>query len=194
GFKWIGKMIKAFPDLEFSGGGEESYGYLVGDFVRDKDAVTATLLACEIAAQKKGKGKTLTEYLDEIYSDFGTYGEHLISITKEGKEGAEEIQKMMHDFRENPLVEIAGSPVIQIDDIQKSERRNLIDSSTSVLDLPKSNVVIYYTEDGSKIAARPSGTEPKIKFYISVNTSEENADVVLQKKIDAIVSQLNLNA
>lgn len=194
GFKWIAKMIKDFPDLEFIGGGEESYGYLVGDFVRDKDAVTATLLACEIAAQKKGKGKTLTEYLDEIYSDFGTYGEHLISITKEGKEGAEEIQKMMHDFRENPLVEIAGSPVIQIDDIQKSERRNLIDSSTSVLDLPKSNVVIYYTEDGSKIAARPSGTEPKIKFYISVNTSEENADVVLQKKIDAIVSQLNLNA
>lgn len=194
GFKWIAKMIKDFPDLEFIGGGEESYGYLVGDFVRDKDAVTATLLACEIAAQKKGKGKTLTEYLDEIYSDFGTYGEHLISITKEGKEGAEEIQKMMHDFRENPLVEIAGSPVIQIDDIQKSERRNLIDSSTSVLDLPKSNVVIYYTEDGSKIAARPSGTEPKFKFYISVNTSEENADVVLQKKIDAIVSQLNLNA
>ncbi len=194
GFKWIAKMIKDYPELEFVGGGEESFGYLVGDFVRDKDAVTATLLACEIAAQKKAEGSSMSHYLNEIYNTIGNYREHLISITKKGKKGAEEISSIMKVLRENPFKEIAGSKVIRIDDISKSETTDYIKQETLSLNLPKSNVLIYYTEDGSKIAARPSGTEPKIKFYISVNTSEkENFEEILQKKIEAIASQLNFS-
>ncbi|MGB3343870.1 MAG: phospho-sugar mutase [Aequorivita sp.] len=194
GFKWIAKMIKDHPELEFIGGGEESFGFLVGDFVRDKDAVTATLLACEMAAQSKEEGSSLSQYLDEVYNEFGYYREHLISITKEGKKGSEKISQIMKNLRENPFKEIAGSKVLQIDDVSNDIRTNLITGKTSALDLPKSNVLIYYTEDGSKIAARPSGTEPKIKFYISVNTSEkENFNSVLQKRIDAISAQLNVN-
>src|SRR5690606_15253245 len=169
GFKWIAKMIKDHPELEYIGGGEESFGYLVGSFVRDKDAVTATLLACEIAALKKEEGSSIYKYLQEIYSRYGNYREHLISITKKGKEGAEEIKEMMRQLRENPISEIAGSKVIRIDDINIDSRTDLPSGKQSNLNLPKSNVLIYYTEDGSKIAARPSGTEPKIKFYVSVN-------------------------
>src|SRR5690554_4718652 len=194
GFKWIAKMIKDHPELEFIGGGEESFGYLVGDFVRDKDAVTATLLACEIAAQKKAEGSSMYNYLKEVYNQFGNYREHLISITKKGKKGAEEISEMMKSLRENPFKEIAGSKVVRMDDILKDESTDFITGKTSALNLPKSNVLIYFTEDGSKIAARPSGTEPKIKFYISVNTIEkENFTETLQKKIDAIAAQLNVN-
>jgi phosphomannomutase len=194
GFKWIAKMIKDHPELEFIGGGEESFGYLVGDFVRDKDAVTATLLACEIGAQKKHEGSSMFQYLNEIYATFGNYREHLISLTKKGKRGAAEISAMMKMLRENPFKEIAGSKVVRMDDVQKSETTNFETSQTSALNLPKSNVLIYYTEDGSKIAARPSGTEPKIKFYISVNTSEkENFEAILQQKIDAISAQLNVS-
>src|SRR5690606_9778322 len=116
GFKWIAKMIKDHPELEYIGGGEESFGYLVGSFVRDKDAVTATLLACEIAALKKEEGSSIYKYLQEIYSRYGNYREHLISITKKGKEGAEEIKEMMRQLRENPISEIAGNKVIRIDD------------------------------------------------------------------------------
>ncbi len=194
GFKWIAKMVKDFPNLEFIGGGEESFGYMVGDFVRDKDAVTATLLACEIAAQKKALGTSLYHYLQDIYTRYGYYEEHLVSLVKEGKQGAEEIAKMMHELRENPFTEIADSKVVRIEDYQKGEARNLEDGSTSALDIPTSNVLIYYTEDGSKIAARPSGTEPKIKFYMSVNTKEydANAATVLHKKIDSIVTYLNI--
>src|SRR5690554_3027074 len=119
GFKWIAKMIKDFPELEFVGGGEESFGYLVGDFVRDKDAVTSTLIACEIAAQKKANGSSMFEYMTEVYNEFGNYQEHLISLVKKGKKGAEEISEMMKGFRENPLTEIAGSKVIRIDDVLK---------------------------------------------------------------------------
>lgn len=194
GFKWIAKMIKDHPALEFIGGGEESFGYLVGDFVRDKDAVTATLLACEIAAQKKHSGSSMFQYMNEIYSQFGNYREHLIAITKKGKRGAQEIAGMMKALRENPFTELAGSKVVRMDDILKGERTDFPKNQTHPLDLPKSNVLIYYTEDGSKIAARPSGTEPKIKFYISVNTSEkENFEAILQQKIDAIAAQLNVN-
>lgn len=194
GFKWIAKMIKDFPELEFIGGGEESFGYLVGDFVRDKDAVTATLLACEIAAQKKNAGSSMFQYLNDVYNQFGNYREHLISITKKGKQGAEEISAMMKALRENPFKEIAGSKVVRMDDILKNESINFLKQETLSLNLPKSNVLIYYTEDGSKIAARPSGTEPKIKFYISVNTLEtKNFEEILQKKIDAIAAQLNVN-
>lgn len=194
GFKWIAKMIKDFPEMEFIGGGEESFGYLVGDFVRDKDAVTATLLACEIAAQKKESGNSVFNYLQDIYNEYGNYNEHLISIVKKGKKGAEEISKMMKTLRENPFKEIAGSKVIRIDDVSKDETTDVIKGATTKLDIPKSNVLIYYTEDGSKIAARPSGTEPKIKFYISVNTAnDDKATETLQKKIDAIAAQLNFN-
>jgi len=194
GFKWIAKMIKDFPQLDFIGGGEESFGYLVGDFVRDKDAVTATLLACEIAAQKKNSGSSMFKYLNEIYNTYGNYREHLISVTKKGKRGAEEISAMMKTLRENPFKEIAGSKVVRMDDISKGETTDFLKQETLSLNLPKSNVLIYYTEDGSKIAARPSGTEPKIKFYISVNTSEkENFEEILRKKIDAIAAQLNVS-
>lgn len=193
GFKWIAKMIKDYPELEFIGGGEESFGYLVGDFVRDKDAVTATLLACEMAAQKKAEGSSTYQYMKEVYNELGNYREHLISLTKKGIEGAEEIREMMREFRENPLTEIAGEKVVRIDDVSKDERIDVLTGAKSKLDLPKSNVLIYYTDKGTKVAARPSGTEPKIKFYISVNTSEkEKVSEILQKKIDTIVAQLNL--
>ena len=194
GFKWIAKMIKDNPELEFIGGGEESFGYLVGDFVRDKDAVTATLLACEIAAQKKHAGNSMIQYLNDVYNQFGNYREHLISLTKKGKQGAEEISNMMKELRANPFREIAGSKVVRMDDVSKNETTDFIKNETSTLNLPKSNVLIFYTEDGSKIAARPSGTEPKIKFYISVNTSEkENFEGILKKKIEAIAAQLNIS-
>src|SRR5690554_2466381 len=200
GFKWIAKMIKDYPELEFIGGGEESFGYLVGDFVRDKDAVTSTLIACEIAAQKKANGSSIFEYMTEVYNEFGNYQEHLISLVKKGKKGAEEISEMMKGFRENPLTEIAGSKVIRIDDVLKDTRTDILTGETTKLNLPKSNVLIYYTEDGSKVAARPSGTEPKIKFYISVNSltmnEEEKGDnltEILQNKIDTIAAQLNVS-
>lgn len=194
GFKWIAKMVKDFPELQFIGGGEESFGYMVGDFVRDKDAVTATLLACEIAAQKKAEGSSMYKYLQEIYTEFGNYREHLVSLVKKGKSGAEEIVAIMKELRENPFSEIAGSKVIKIEDYASSERKNIKEGTLEKMDIPKSNVLIYYTEDGSKIAARPSGTEPKIKFYMSVNASEkENFVEVLQHKIDKILLHLNLN-
>ena len=196
GFKWIAKMIKDFPQLEHIGGGEESFGYLVGDFVRDKDAVTATLLICEIAAQTKQNGDNLLSYLDELYLKYGYYQEHLISVVKKGKKGAEEISQMMKNFRENPYTEIAGQKVVRIEDYQKSESRDLINNSNIQIDLPKSNVLIFYTKDGSKIAMRPSGTEPKIKFYISVNSKSKNCVVSRknnQEKLEAIISVLKNN-
>src|SRR5699024_10990000 len=136
GFKWIAKMIKDHPELEFIGGGEESFGYLVGDFVRDKDAVTASLLACEIAAQMKEKGSSIFEYLETIYSKFGHYQEHLISITKKGKEGAEEIAAMMRNLRENPFSEIAGEKVVRINDVSKDETFDISKNSRKTLGLP----------------------------------------------------------
>lgn len=194
GFKWIAKMIKDHPDLEFIGGGEESFGYMVGDFVRDKDAVTATLLACEIAAMRKANGSNLYDYLQSIYKEFGYYKEHLVSMVKKGKQGAEEIAAMMKTLREDPFKEIAGSKVVRIEDYQTGKRYNLARGSSEAMDIPKSNVLIFYTEDGSKIAARPSGTEPKIKFYMSVNVSDnvESVEDALQKKIDAILASLSI--
>ncbi|WP_339697610.1 phospho-sugar mutase [uncultured Marixanthomonas sp.] len=195
GFKWIAKMVKDFPELEFIGGGEESFGFMVGDFVRDKDAVTATLLACEIAAQKKEAGSSLFEYLQSIYDEYGTYREHLVSLVKKGKKGAEEISEMMKTLREDPFTEIAGSNVIRFEDLQKQEAITFPSKTMETLDIPKSNVLIYYTEDGSKIAMRPSGTEPKIKFYMSVNTKStgENVSEKLQQKIDNISTHLNIS-
>lgn len=199
GFKWIAKMIKDFPNLDFIGGGEESFGFMVGDFVRDKDANTSSLLAIEIAAQAKANGSTLYKELIKLYVAHGLYKEHLISITKKGIEGAQEIKQMMIDARENPLKEVNGSKVTKIEDYQLSITKDLITGNETVIDIPKSNVLIYYTADGSKIALRPSGTEPKIKFYISVNTTLENASDYstkqneLASKMDAILKDLKLN-
>ena len=199
GFKWIAKMIKDFPNQEFIGGGEESFGFMVGDFVRDKDAVTSALLACEIAAQAKAKGSSFYKELIKLYTQHGLYKERLISMTKKGIEGAQEIKQMMIDARENPLTIVNGSKVVSIEDYQLSEAKNTIDNTTSPIDVPKSNVLIYYTEDGSKIALRPSGTEPKIKFYISVNTTLDNVsefettEQQLEAKIDAIIKDMQLD-
>jgi phosphomannomutase len=199
GFKWIAKMIKDFPELDFIGGGEESFGFMVGDFVRDKDAVTATLLACEIAAQAKANGSSFYEMLIDLYMRHGFYKERLVSITKKGIEGAEEIKQMMIDARNNPLKQINGSTVIKLEDYQASTGTYIDSDEFYPIDIPKSNVLIYYTEDGSQIALRPSGTEPKIKFYISVHTALENAsnfndtEAELEAKIDAILKDMNLN-
>ncbi|WP_370215040.1 phospho-sugar mutase [Mesoflavibacter profundi] len=199
GFKWIAKMIKDFPNLDFIGGGEESFGFMVGDFVRDKDAVTSTLLAIEIATQAKANGSSFYLELINLYAEHGFYKERLISMTKKGIEGAQEIKQMMIDARENPLTEVNGSKVVRVEDYQLSIAKNLTNNTTETLEIPKSNVLIYYTEDGSKIALRPSGTEPKIKFYISVNTSLDNVsdflttEQKLESKIDAIIKDMQLN-
>ncbi|ENA1807475.1 phospho-sugar mutase [Flavobacterium psychrophilum] len=199
GFKWIAKFIKDFPNQKFIGGGEESFGFMVGDAVRDKDAVAATLLVCEMAALAKEKGSSLYQELLQMYVDFGFYKEHLISITKKGIEGSNEIKQMMVDLRENPLKEINGERVVFIEDYQNSTAKNLFTNEIEALHLPKSNVLIYYLEDGSKICARPSGTEPKIKFYFSVNCTVENVSEVteaenyLDNKIKNIIVSMNLN-
>jgi phosphoglucomutase len=199
GFKWIAKFIKDFPNQTFIGGGEESFGFMVGDAVRDKDAVAATLLVCEIAAQAKEKGSSFYQELLQMYVNFGFYKEHLISITKKGKEGANEIKKMMVDLRDKPLEEINGERVVCVEDYQNSTARNIFTGELTTLDIPKSNVLIYYLEDGSKICARPSGTEPKIKFYFSVNCAVENTSEVaeaenyLDNKIKNIIAEMQLN-
>ena len=199
GFKWIAKFIRDFPELEFIGGGEESFGYMVGDAVRDKDAVGAILLMCEIAAQAKEKGSSVYKELEQLYVDYGFYKEHLISITKKGIEGANQIKQMMVDMRENPVSEINGQRVIMVEDYQNSTARNLLNNETETLFIPKSDVLIYYLEDGSKICARPSGTEPKIKFYFSVNTAIESLDEIpaaesfLNTKIANIITEMQLN-
>ena len=199
GFKWIAKMVKDFPELDFIGGGEESFGYMVGEFVRDKDAVTATLLACEIAAHAKQNGSSFYEELLAIYIQNNFYKEHLISITKKGMDGAAEIQQMLSDMRNNPVTEIDGEKVISLSDYQASKSKNLSTGVETNIDLPKSNVLIYQTENGTRIAARPSGTEPKIKFYFSVNApldSKEYATEIeasLDAKIQRIIKEMKLN-
>ena len=199
GFKWIAKFIKDFPNQQFIGGGEESFGYMVGDAVRDKDAVGAVLLLSEIAAQAKASGSSLYQELLNLYIDFGFYKESLISITKKGIEGANEIKQMMIDLRENPLKEINGQRVICIEDYQTAKGKDFMNNEEFEIHIPKSNVLIYYLEDGSKICARPSGTEPKIKFYFSVNgildTIEhaESVEKKLDNKIAGIISAMKLN-
>ena len=198
GFKWIAKFIKDFPNQQFIGGGEESFGFMVGDAVRDKDAVAAILLVCEIAAQAKASGSSLFKELINLSLDFGFYKEHLISITKKGIEGANEIKQMMINLRENPLKEINEQRVVCIEDYQSSKALDLMSNETYDITIPKSNVLIYYLEDGSKICARPSGTEPKIKFYFSVNTelpSIEEYNIIeqeLDNKIKNIIAEMQL--
>ncbi|PUB32878.1 phosphoglucomutase [Elizabethkingia sp. YR214] len=200
GFKWIGKMIREAEGQEkFVCGGEESFGFMTGDFVRDKDSCGSILLACEIAAWCKANGKTIYQYLIDIYKDIGMYYEGLVNITKKGKDGAEQIKQMMTDFRQSPPKTLAGSAVAEVKDFQEQTNLVIATNEKSVMnDIPKSNVLIYYTEDGTKVCIRPSGTEPKIKFYVSVKdqiSSEQDFKdklVSLEAKIQQIKTDLNL--
>jgi len=199
GFKYIAELIKELEGKEiFICGGEESYGYMVGDFVRDKDAVSACAVIALLLADAKSRSKSAFDILIDIYLKYGFYREKLISLTKEGKEGAEKILEMMKVFRENPPKIIADSPVNFLIDYQSSVKTDLNLGETSLLTLPKSNVLQFVTEDSSKISIRPSGTEPKVKFYISVNQSlNDKSDYSLVKhqldnKIEAIIADLNL--
>ena len=198
GFKWIGKMIKDFPNSNFIGGGEESFGYMVGDFVRDKDAVTSTLLACEIASQAKANGSSFYKDLIKAYIEYGFYKEKLIAITKKGISGANEIKQMLKDFKENPVASVQGSKLLWVEDYNTSIAKNVQTGKEKAIHIPKANLLIYETEDGTRIAARPSGTEPKVKFYISTNaklTKAEDFKSVnsqLDAKLEGIVAELNL--
>lgn len=199
GFKWIADMIKEKEGKEYYiVGGEESFGLMIGDEVRDKDAVSAVAMICEIAAVEKNNGQTLYNKLIELYVKYGFYKEDLISITKKGMNGSKEIADMMQGYRNNPPKEIAGSTVVEIRDYEKQEQKNLETGTVETIDLPKSNVLQFFTEDGSKISARPSGTEPKIKFYFSVHmplkvaAEFENANNKLDSKIQDIISSMKL--
>ncbi|MEZ4847175.1 MAG: phospho-sugar mutase [Bacteroidia bacterium] len=193
GFKWIAEVLREKEgQLEYIGGGEESYGYLIGESVRDKDAVAACAIIAELVAYAKDNGLSLFDMLTEIYLNFGMYLERLFSIKKTGKKGAEEIQALMATMRSNPLSEIAGSKVTTVIDYQSGISKNLVTGEESKIDFPKSNVLQFLTADGTKVSARPSGTEPKIKFYMSVNTPLANAadydkvTAVLNEKLDSI--------
>ena len=198
GFKWIAKMIEDFPNQRCLGGGEESFGYMVGDFVRDKDAVTATLLACEAVTQAKSAQTSFFNQLLETYQKVGFYQERLVSLVKKGKSGAEEIEEMLAKFRSNPPTELDGSKVITIEDYTTAIRSWPATQEKESIPLPKANVLIFTTEDGSRVAARPSGTEPKVKFYVSVNGKLESRDryrstkEVLEQKIDRILAELGV--
>ena len=197
GFKWIAKMIKDFPNKKFIGGGEESYGYLVGDFVRDKDAITSTLLACELGSECKSNGESIYDYLIDCYVKYGFFKERLISIEKKGIKGSNEIKSIMDKLRNSQINELAGSELKLIQNFENSEETNLLTGEKSILEFPKSNVLIFESKDGTRVAARPSGTEPKIKFYFSVNMKLESremfkkSNIILEEKMDKLVSEFN---
>jgi len=199
GFKWIADMIRKLEGkMKFIGGGEESYGYMVSDFVRDKDAVTSAVMLAEAAAHAKSMGSSFYQQLVEVYHRFGFYQEKLISLKREGQKGAQEIAQMMEDFRSNAPETIVGEKVIAVYDYQTAQKTNRLTQRVEKIDLPTSNVVQMLTEKGTKITARPSGTEPKIKFYISVNQPLENKNEFAQVKqelnsrIEAITKELQL--
>lgn len=198
GFKWIAKMIQDFPEQEFIGGGEESFGYMVGDFVRDKDAVTSALLACEIATAAKANRSSFYDTLLKLYTKHSFYKERLVSFTKKGMDGAAKIKQIMIDLRKNPLSHIDGSKVTFVNDYDTSTEKNMSTGEVKIMNLPKSNVLIYHTEDGTKVAARPSGTEPKIKFYFSVQSKLDSVENAIEKeqeldaKIDRIINEMNI--
>lgn len=199
GFKFIGGKIRELEGKEiFIGGGEESYGYMIGDFVRDKDAVAACSMIAEIAAWAADQGKTFYDVLVDIYMEYGFYKEGLLSVVRKGKSGAEEIQQMMKNYRENPPQTINGERVVCIKDYKLHESRNMITGDVEKIDLPTSNVLQFFTEKGNKVTVRPSGTEPKIKFYFGVKghlTSPcqfDEINTLLDSKIDSIKQSLNL--
>jgi phosphoglucomutase len=199
GFKWIAELIKEKEGKEhYVVGGEESYGLMIGDKVRDKDAISAVALLCEMAAYEKNKERSLFEKLIDLCVQYGFYKEHLISITKKGMDGQQQIAAMMAGFRNNPPKKLAGSDVVQLLDYELRKGKNLKTAEEWEIKLPKSNVLQFILADGSKISARPSGTEPKIKFYFSVNTKLNSAaefDKIsqsLDEKIKTIISDMNL--
>lgn len=199
GFKHIATLIRENEGKKtFIGGGEESYGFMIGDFVRDKDALTSALLFCDLAAEAKAQGKTVMDALIDLYRKHGFYFEHLISLTKKGKDGKAEIEQMMTSLRNNPPKKLAGENVVKIDDVNANKSTVLASGKTSELGLPKSNVLQFYTEGGSKISARPSGTEPKIKFYFSVRQpwndalSFDEQEKILSNQINQIVEDLGI--
>lgn len=201
GFKWIAEKIRENEGkMKFICGGEESYGYMIGDQTRDKDAISAVALICEMAAVAKENGHTLFDELIRIYLKYGLYQERLLSITRKGRTGTEEIAAIMDRFRNNPPKAVNGMDVVRIIDYQLQEEKNVLTGITQPVTLPKSNVLQFFLSDGSKISARPSGTEPKIKFYFSVNTPLEKGEDFdkkqkdLAKKIDAIIADLDLNS
>jgi phosphoglucomutase len=200
GFKWIAELVKEKEGKEnYIIGGEESFGLMIGDQIRDKDAVSAVALLCEMAAYEKSKGKSLFDKMIELYMQYGFYYEHLISITKKGMNGQQEIAAMMEGYRKQPPTEIAGMKVVTLLDYQLQLSTDLITGTQSKIALPKSNVLQFVTEDGTKISARPSGTEPKIKFYFSVNSVLPNREAFdevyahLQNKINNIIAAMQLN-
>ncbi len=197
GFKWIGAMMTKLQGKQtFIVGGEESYGYLVGEHARDKDAVVSCAMIAEMAAYYKEQGSSLYEALIALHRKYGLYLEKLVSIKKAGKIGAEEIKSMMQGYRDNPPSTLGGSKVIMIKDYAASQAKNLDTGAIESIELPSSNVLQFYTEDGSIVSARPSGTEPKIKFYCSVNqdiSADDNYEAItrqLQNKIDALMNDL----
>lgn len=200
GFKWIGAVIRENEGKkEYIGGGEESYGFLPEDFARDKDAVSSCTMMAEIAAWAKDNGKTLFELLQDIYVEYGYGKEKGISVVRKGKSGAEEIAQMMKDFRSNPPKEIAGSKVSVIKDYETLKLTNVATGAVSDLEMPAtSNVLQYFTEDGTKISVRPSGTEPKIKFYVEVRGTMASradysaADAAANAKIEAVRASLGV--
>jgi phosphoglucomutase len=199
GFKWIAELIKEKEATEnYVVGGEESYGLMIGSQIRDKDAISAVALLCEMAAYEKSKGRSLYQKLLELYKEYGYYQEDLISITKKGRNGQQEIAEMMETFRSNPPKVLADSEVTQLLDYQKQVSTDLKTGATAAIQLPKSNVLQFITADGSKISARPSGTEPKIKFYFSVNTKINSVDEFeaaqqkMKDKIKTIIEEMEL--
>ena len=200
GFKWIAELVKEKEGKEnYIIGGEESFGLMIGDQIRDKDAVSAVALLCEMAAYEKSKGKTLFDKMIELYIQYGFYYENLISITKKGMNGQQEIKDMMEGYRQSPPVTIDGEAVVTLLDYELQLGKNLQTGATWKLNLPKSNVLQFITAKGSKISARPSGTEPKIKFYFSVNTELKDRESfdqkyqMLQEKINGIIKDMQLN-
>ncbi|MEM9722472.1 MAG: phospho-sugar mutase [Bacteroidota bacterium] len=199
GFKWIAAVLRENEGKkEFIGGGEESYGYLIGDSVRDKDAIASCAMIAELVAFAKNEGLSLFDMLTEMYLQFNMYLEGLVSLKKTGQKGAEEIQEILRNMRENPFGELGGSPVVQIIDYKSSLSKDLRSNAESAVDLPSSNVLQFITEDGTKVTARPSGTEPKIKFYVSVNTPLESKEAFdstyqgLQDKISGILKEVGV--
>ncbi|MBT3647733.1 MAG: phospho-sugar mutase [Flavobacteriales bacterium] len=200
GFKHIAKLIRDNEGTRrFVGGGEESYGYMVGDFVRDKDALTSALLFCDLLSDAKSSGKSGINLLEEIFKRHGVYQERLISLTKKGRDGSEQIRSMMEAFRNDPPSNLGGEKVVRIDDINSGESRNMSTGELTAINLPSSNVLQFYTESGSKISARPSGTEPKIKFYFSARSDWQNdlslseQQKILNQHIDAFIEDLRLS-
>ncbi|MEO7984627.1 MAG: phospho-sugar mutase, partial [Bacteroidota bacterium] len=200
GFKWIAAMIRAKEGKEnYIIGGEESFGLMIGDKIRDKDGISAVALLCEMAAYEKEKGRSLYEKMIDLYVQYGFYKEHLISITKKGMDGQEQIAAMMDDFRKNPPTSINGSPLVMLMDYESQVNKNVLEGGEWKIKLPKSNVLQFVTDDMTIVSARPSGTEPKIKFYISVNKNlnsageYEKVNKELDDKIKAIIADMKLS-